>query len=368
MIKYITAILTVGSIVFLGMAIDTQSRTEPVRIASTDEPTAIHASGCVEGATEEINLRPQLHGCVAEIRFRESSQMAVGDVLLRIDDREYLSAVAEARAEVKLAEAKLQRIINGARSEERREAEALWKGKSAELERARLKWNRVRQLRAGNAVAEQEADDQRMEVSTLEAAVDAARARYELLQAPARPDEVAMAEATIAAAQAKLEVAELQLSRTRLTSPVAGQVVLVNTKVGELAGPDTSDPAIVVADTQRFRVRAFVEEFDAPRIRVGMAAEISADGIPGASLRGTVSQLSPRMDRKQHWTDAPDEQFDTKTREIWIDLDQADGLVLGLRVDVVIHAEVSAGHADATDAVRGVPVPCIGQDSQADRH
>jgi HlyD family secretion protein len=339
MTKYLITILTVGAILFLGTSIDFQSRTEPVRDAPSDELLAIYASGRVEGATEEINLRPQLHGSVAELAFRESSTVAEGDVLLRIDDREYRHEVALARADLQMAEAKLQRLINGARSEERREAEALWKAKSADLERARLQWNRVRQLHAQSAVTQQEADNQRTEVSSLESAMDAARARYELLQASARPDEVLMAEAAIAAAQAKLEVAQLQLSRTQVTSPVAGLILSINTRIGELVGPDTPDPAIVVADTSRFRVRAFVEEFDAPRVRKGMTVAVTADGIPDKSFRGTVSQLSPRMDRKQQWTDRPDEQFDTKTREIWIDLDRdrADNLVLGLRVDVTIH-------------------------------
>ena len=61
-----------------------------------------------------------------------------------------------------------------------------------------------------------------------------------------------------------------------------------------------------------------------------------------------MSELSPRMDRKQHWTDRPDEQFDTKTREIWIDLERADDLVLGLRVDVTI--QPAECHND--DAIR----------------
>ncbi len=336
--RLLIIIPTLGVILLLGLSIDLQSHSPPVRHEATDGALDIFASGRVEGATEEINLRPQLQGRVADLAFAESSTVAEGDVLLRIDDREYRHQVALAQAELQMAEARLQRLINGARSEERKEAEALWTAKAAELERARLQWNRVRQLREQKAVTEQEADNQRMEVSALEAAVDAARARFELLEAAARPDEVAMDQAAVDAARAKLEMAQLQLSRTQLTSPVAGQILAVNTRLGELVGPDTPSPAVVMADTGRYRVRAFVEEYDAPRVRTGMMADITADGIPDRSFRGTVSELSPRMDRKQHWTDRPDEQFDTKTREVWIDLDSADGLVLGLRVDVTIHA------------------------------
>ena len=73
----------------------------------------------------------------------------------------------------------------------------------------------------------------------------------------------------------------MQLDRTRLRSPLAGQILKVGVEVGELAGPVTSDPAIIVDDTSRCRVRAFVEEMDARDVRVGMAARITADG-PGA--------------------------------------------------------------------------------------
>lgn len=336
--KYLITLPIVVVILILGVSIDFQSHAVPVRQEATDRSQAIHASGRVEGATEEINLRPQLPGRVSELPLAESARVAAGDVLLVIDDRQYRHEVALAEAELQMAEAKRERLINGARSEERREAEALWKAKAAELERASLQWNRVRQLREQNAVTEQEADNQRMEVSSLEAAVDAARARYELLQAAARPDEVRMAEAAVEAARSKLDVAQLQLSRARLTAPVAGQILSINTRVGELAGPETLDAAIVVADTSRARVRAFVEEYDAPRVQLGMPVDVTADGMPDRSFRGTVSQLSPRMEPKQLFTDRPDEQFDTKTREVWIDLDQADGLVLGLRVDVTMHA------------------------------
>ncbi len=340
MVKYIISMIAVGSIVFLGLAIDTQSRIQPARQAVPTGPTDIFANGRVEGASEELELLPQLHGRVAKLQIAESSPVAAGDVLLQLDDREYVHKVASARAQLQLAQAKLQRLVNGAQSEERKEATALLHAKQAELERARLNWNRIRQLRSQNAVTEQEADDHRMDVMALEAAVEAAQARDELLKAPARQDEVAMAQAAVDAAQANLEAAQLQLDRTKLVTPSAGLILMVNTEVGELTGPDATQPAIVLADTSRHRVRAFVEEYDAPRVGIGMTASVTADGVPGQVFRGTVTRLSPRMNHKHQFSNAPDEQYDTKTREVWIDLDPQDNspLVIGLRVDVVIHA------------------------------
>ncbi|MCL4190544.1 MAG: hypothetical protein KJZ87_02270, partial [Thermoguttaceae bacterium] len=94
--------------------------------------------------------------------------------------------------------------------------------------------------------------------------------------------------------------------------------------------------AVILTDSSRYRVRAFVEELEAPRVRAGMQATAVADGLAGQTFRGRVSQLSPRMSRKSMWTDDPGERYDTKAREIWIDLEPAGDLVVGLRVDVMI--------------------------------
>ena len=110
----------------------------------------------------------------------------------------------------------------------------------------------------------------------------------------------------------------------------------INGKVGELAGPTSIEPAIILADTSRYYVRAFVEERDAPRVEVGMPAKITVDALRNRKLSGRVVRLSPRMDRKSVWSDRATERYDTKTREVWIELQPGPPLVLGLRVDVTI--------------------------------
>jgi multidrug resistance efflux pump len=234
------------------------------------------------------------------------------------------------------AEAELARLINGARPEERLEAEALYRAQLAELERAQLTWERIKQLRAERAITQQDADDQRTLVTGLEAKVEAAKARLQLLEAAAREDEIEMARAKIAATDAKLELARVYLERTRLVAPEDGQILRLNVRENELTGPESAAPAIVFANTSRYRVRAYVEELDAPRVAVGMSAIVTADGLPGDSFNGTVTHISPLMGRKQLFTDDPAESSDVKTREVVIDLQPTPRLVIGLRVDVKI--------------------------------
>ena len=188
-----------------------------------------------------------------------------------------------------------------------------------------------------NAVSQQQADDSKGQVVVLTADVDAAKARLDLIEAEARIDEIRMDEARVRAAEAQLELAKVQLERTRILAPGRGQILKVDVEAGELTGPESTEPAIVMVDTAKLQVRAFVEEIDAPRVKVGMVAVVRADGLPEQEFKGRVTRLSSRMGRKQLWSDRPAERYDTKTREVWIELEQSESLVVGLRVDVMIH-------------------------------
>jgi HlyD family secretion protein len=218
----------------------------------------------------------------------------------------------------------------------RSEAAALYRAKLAEHERAWLSWQRINKLIQDEAVSRQKADDQRTLLDALTAEVEAAKARMERLQAPAREDEVKMDEARVKAAQAKLELAKVRLQWTELRAPSRGQILKLEAEPGELIGPDSPLPTVIMADTSRFHVRAFVEELDAPCVRLGMAAKIHADGLPDREFKGRVVRLSPKMGRKELWSDHPAERFDTKTREIRIELEEAQDLVVGFRVEAKI--------------------------------
>ena len=337
-LKYVLISAGLTAIVFAILFTGSQTRMSGHKILTPPplDSTAIFAMGRIEGETQEIGLRPQLSGRIVQVLIQEGQSVERGQVLLRLDDRRQRYEVALASAELDLAQAQLERLLNGARAEEREEAQALHRAKMAELEQAQLTWKRTQPLRLADAVSQQEADNQQSRVNTLTSEVAAARARLKNLQSPARKDEVKMAHARINAAKARLELASVELDRTNLRAPIRGQVLQITVEVGELCGPTSAEAAIVMADTSRYRVCAFVEELDAPRVTVGSRAIISADGLPGQEFSCFVSRVSPRMGRKMIWSDRPAERIDTKTREIWLDLEDSTPFVVGLRVDVVI--------------------------------
>jgi multidrug resistance efflux pump len=326
--------LTVA-IVGLSVAIDVQSRNASDHSPSTAGPHLICASGRIEGATAEIKLRPQLAGCVSKILVKEGQFVQAGELLLELDDAEFSQEVVVAEAELHLAEAQLERLVHGAHEKQRAEAAALYRAKQAELERAQIMWQRIEDLRRTQAVTDQEADNHRTLVAGLRAEVEAADAHLQLLNCPARADEVKIETARVEMARARWKLAKVQLERSHLRSPIKGQVLKTGVEAGELVGPASPEPAIIVADTSRCCVRGFIEEMDARDVRIGMSVTVTAEGLRGQQLRGRVVRLSPRMNDKSLWNDHPAERLDTKTREVMIELN-GPPLVVGLRVDVVI--------------------------------
>jgi multidrug resistance efflux pump len=188
----------------------------------------IYALGIVEGCTEDIELRPEQVGRATHVLVTPGEQVEADEVVVRLDDSRQQQEVALAAADLELARAELERVKNGARSEEREEAHALHRAAKARLEQAKRTWARIDQLRAQRAVSQQEADDQRALVDTLRAELEAAASRVNQIEAPARADEVRAATARVAAAEARLDLAKIGLSKTELRAQCLGRVLDVN--------------------------------------------------------------------------------------------------------------------------------------------
>lgn len=340
MLKLTAILIALAAVVGLGVVIDSDSRQQRVDApAAVDFASApIHASGRIEGATDEIELRPELDARVVEILVHEGQHVAAGDALIRLDGAEQEYHCASAEADLAVAEAELERLINGARGEERREAAADALALEAQLNGVRQRRARVAALLRSRATTDQELDDLNADIQRLAAQLDAARARHEILEAPAREDDVRRASAKVAAAEAQLKLARHECQKVTLRAPLAAEVLKIGVEVGELVGPGAAEPALIMADTSRLFVRAYVDELDAPRVRQDMPAEVRADGVPGQRVPGRVVRMAPRMSRKPLRTDDPAERFDTKVREVWIELNETDrgNLVVGLPVDVVL--------------------------------
>lgn len=333
-IAIVACVLAGGAAFALGPRETAQAPAQAAR----DVRGPVVAPGRVEPATEERDVTAELRGKLAEVLVDEGDKVAEGQIVARLIDDEYRARVAQGRASVALREAELERTLNGARGQERREAQAQVREAQAQLEQARLDLARREPLAGAGHVSKEALDRARNEVAAAEARLRARQERANLIDARARSEDIDIARAQLALAKGQLEEAEAFLEKTRVRSPIDGTVLHRFKRAGEGVSDQPPTPIVKVGDLSRLRVRVDVDETDVARVALGMRAFVTADAFPGRRFEGTVVRVGQRMGRKTLRTDDPTERNDTKVLETLIELDAGVVLPVGLRVDAFLGA------------------------------
>jgi multidrug resistance efflux pump len=320
--------------------------SKPAPVLTEQKAVAFHsdrvaADGVVEGAKPEAAIRPDVSGILAAVHVRENQDVTRGTLLAELENEVQKQKVALAVAELSRARSQLVRLRNGERPERRKAAAAIEEAREVVLQQTRSEWERSRKLAENRSASREEFDRSYFTMLRARAERDEAAAERALVDAPARADEIAIEEATVAAAETRLRLAEAELGKTRVLAPSDGRVLQIFAEPGEQAGPasvHTVQPILLLADLSKRRVRAFVEELDATRVENGQRAQITADGLPGREFEGTVVLVTPRMGQRGPRSDAAGEYKDLYFREALIELDAGDELPINLRVQVRIRA------------------------------
>jgi HlyD family secretion protein len=183
-----------------------------------------------------------------------------------------ITGIAQAEAQVRSAQANLDRVLAGADRDQIAAARA-------QLAQAEANLNKLLgDQRAGSLAAAQ-------------AAVASAQANLQRVKAPPSDADLASAEAQVANARASLAQAQLALERATLVAPINGVVAEVNLEVGELY--NAARPAIVLADLSGYYVDVTVDEIDVAQIAVGQQVILTLDALPNLELQGTVARINP---------------------------------------------------------------------------
>lgn len=241
------------------------------------------------------SLAPRVGGYVTSVAVRDNQAVQAGEVLFRIDDRDYRAKLAQAEAAVVAARARLSNAVEDIRLQHMlvRQAEAQRSAALADLSLSRKTSERRRELVERGAVSRAQVDESDAGMLRAEAgravssaAVDAQRQRIALL---GTQREAAIA--AVAQAEAARDLARIDLENTVVRAPIAGVIGNRQVRVGRLVTPGTSLLDIVpIADL--FVVANF-KETQLERIRPGQRARITVDGYPGIALDGVVDSFAP---------------------------------------------------------------------------
>lgn len=232
----------------------------------------------VHGRTTVI--APQVSGYVVQVSVSDYAVVKPGEVLARIDDSTYRAKVDQARAALEAAQAALENSRQASAT-----ASANLEGESAALARAKADMARADNLVKDGSVSVREQDQAREALAQAVAQTDVGRQTIRSVEV-GRNGLVA----EVAAAQATLNAAQIDLDHEVIRAPEAGQVGEVGVRLGQYVTNGTQLMSLVPSERW---VIANYKEAQTAYLQPGAAATFRVDALGGAQFRGHVEQLSP---------------------------------------------------------------------------
>jgi HlyD family secretion protein len=331
LVTLLLAAVAAGFLVVAPFRAEEASSPAPSGAPQQKRWTAV-APGRVEPLSRDIKIAAPVMGRIAEVLVKPNDKVFAGELLVRLDDTEALARLTAAEAQVALR----KRVRNDAStpkgSAERRKAEDA----VADAERA------VVEARAGldRAAAARRAG------RTSQAALDAARVALSLAQDGLRRIKAASGtalpsrlEGELNVSRAELTLAEAELEKTRIRAPLAGTVLQVQAKVGELAAPSSEQPLVSLGDLSALRVRAELDEKDLVKIRVGQRVVVRADAFRDREFEGKVASIDQVVGPSRINARGQRKFSDIDVMEVLVDLADPGQLVPGMQADVYFSSD-----------------------------
>ncbi|GAB1575695.1 HlyD family secretion protein [Bordetella petrii] len=240
-------------------------------------------------------VAPRVAGTISQVLVEDHQQVAPGDLLATLDDRDFATALAGARARVDGARAAIDALqAQQARQQAAiRQAAAAIDADDASLSLARAELARYRSLAAEGSGTVQQRQQAQSRLDVLQAgraqhlaALEAAHRQADVLEAQLRS-----ARASLAQAEAARTAAQLQLSYTRIKAPVGGMVGHRTLRVG--AQVQAGKPLLAIVPLEHAYVEANFRETQLARVRPGQRVRMAVDALPGIELTGRVASLGP---------------------------------------------------------------------------
>ena len=240
-------------------------------------------------------IAPKISGYIADVLVDDNEPVQGGKVLARIDDSDYRTALAQAKADVASAEAAI-RSVDAQMTEQRSlvvQANAAIAADAAQMTFAQQEFERYTDLQKAGVGSVQQTQqrlsalkERAADIERDQAALTASREHEGVLTTER---DKAQAEAT--RLQAAEHQAELNLGYTTIVAPIGGTVGGRSLRVGQYVQAGTQLMAIV--PLKQVYVVGNYKETQLTDVRPGEPVAIKVDTFPGTTIRGHVDSLAP---------------------------------------------------------------------------
>lgn len=256
------------------------SRTEPVDSAlpARDRVLAEGRVAAYPGA--EVVVGAEMGGRILQLSVQEKSVVHKGDLIAEIQSDDLRASLAEAKAHMTEAE--------------------------SDTHYYRQMADRARRLLVPRAGSQEELDGHLRMLAgahARRAAAEATAARYEAL-----------------------------IAKTHILAPISGVITARQAHPGETV--DTGARLVTIADLNRVRIEAEIDEFDAGKVALGAGVMVTAEGFTGQSWRGKVEEIPDSVTARRLKPEDPGRPADTRVLMVKVALAGATPLKLGQRVEI----------------------------------
>jgi membrane fusion protein (multidrug efflux system) len=245
-----------------------------------------------------VTVSPRISGPVVALLVNDNQKVKAGDVLARIDDRDFITARDQARGTLEVAKAQ-KRSAEFAVAIARKtfparllQAQGQLQQSQGQLFQAETDYKRQHSV-ARAATTQQSVDQSTAQYELAQGQVAAAQAAVQQAEPVDEnihqtDQQVSQIDGQIAQAEAQLAQAELNLSYTVIRAPQDGWITKRNIEVGNYLQPGASIFSIV---TPEVWITANFKESQLDRMRPGQTVDISVDAYPGLALVGHVDSI-----------------------------------------------------------------------------
>ncbi|MBW4635179.1 MAG: efflux RND transporter periplasmic adaptor subunit [Iphinoe sp. HA4291-MV1] len=339
---------------------NTQSQILTAPVEQRSLAITLTANGTVK-AERTINLSPKSAGYLKRLLVKEGDHVRQGQIVAYMDDSNLQGQFTQARGQLAQAQANLNKVLNGSRSQEIAQSQAqlaeaqaklqqLEAGNRAEdisqaqarlsqaqakLRQAQDDFRRNQNLFKEGAISQQTVNQRRADRDSAQAQVNEAQAALKLQKRGARPEEIAQARsqveqrrqslnllragsrpedietarAQVESARGGLQSIQTQIKDTIITAPFDGVVTKKYSDPGSFVTPTTpasvvegaaSNSILTLAATNQ--IIANLDEAKIPRLQIGQTVRIKADAYPDRTFEGKVSQIAAQASTVQNVT------------------------------------------------------------------
>jgi membrane fusion protein, multidrug efflux system len=245
-------------------------------------------------ATRQFAVAPKVSGYLTAVPVTDNQHVNAGEVIARIDDRDYRIALDQAQAQVASAEAGIESIDAQMNMQQAQinASQAQVDQTQATLVFAQQQNDRYEHLAQTGYGSIQNAQQYSSQLRQQQAALASAQASLKVAQRQLATLKAqrASAVANLAQAKAQRDQAQLNLSYTRVTADQPGRVVQLSAAVGQFAQPGTSLTMFV---PDEIWVTANFKETQLDAMRPGQQATLEIDAYPERTIHGHVASVQP---------------------------------------------------------------------------